>query len=72
MSDNPLGTAAEGNPGQPNPDAGKLKRKMGEEDTTQLNAEIPVSLHRKLKVRSAETGTPVKDLTAQALHDFLS
>lgn len=72
MSDNPLGSAASGNPGASNPDAQKLKRKMEEEDTTQLNVEIPESLHRRLKVKSAQTGKSLKKLTAQALRDFLS
>jgi len=71
MSDNPFGSAASGNPIDEQPDARKLKRKMEEEDTTQLNVEIPASLHRKLKVKAAETDTPIKDLTTEALHTFL-
>jgi predicted HicB family RNase H-like nuclease len=69
-SDNPMGSAAQGTaPKQP--DASKLKREVEKEDTTQLNVDIPESIHRRLRMQSAATKRPMKELAAEALDDFL-
>ena len=42
------------------------------EETKRLNAEIPKTLHNKLKVFAASRGTKITDVTIQALNEYLS
>lgn len=72
MADNnPLGSASSGSaPSQQ--DASELKREVSEEDRTQLNVDIPESLHKKLKIESVETGREMRKITAEALREYLS
>ena len=44
----------------------------GEEDTTRLNAEIPNSLHRRVKIQAASQDSSMKDVVVQALEEYLS
>ena len=41
------------------------------EETTQLNVAIPESIHRRLRMRSAATKRPMKELAAEALDAYL-
>lgn len=68
--DNPLGSASTGSAPKKQ-DASELKREVSEEDRTQLNVEIPESLHKKLKIQSIETGREMRELTAEALRVYL-
>ena len=42
------------------------------EDTKRLNAEIPESLHSKVKIRAVEEGRNIVDLVVDALNEYLS
>jgi len=42
------------------------------EDTTRLNAEIPISLHRQVKIMAARKGNSITELTIEALREYLS
>lgn len=66
MTDDAFGSAADGSVsgGQ---DTAELEQDVAQEETTQLNVEIPASLHRRLKSQSARMGTPMKDLVANVL-----
>ena len=44
---------------------------MSEEDRTQLNVDIPESLHKDLKIESVETGREMREITAEALRQYL-
>jgi hypothetical protein len=66
MSDDPFGSASEGTVSSPQ-DTAELEDDVAEEETTQLNVEIPAELHRRLKTRSVQTGTPMKDLVEDLL-----
>ena len=69
--DNPLGSASSGSAPQKQ-DASDLKREVSEEDRTQLNVEIPESLHKELKIESIESGREMREITADALREYLS
>jgi len=71
-NDNPMGSAASGGAPSKQPDASKLKRRVSQESTTQLNVKIPESLHKRLKIRSVETGREMRELAAEALDSYLS
>jgi len=68
--DNPLGSASSGSAPKKQ-DASDLKREVSEEDRTQLNVEIPESLHKELKIESIESGREMREITADALRDYL-
>lgn len=68
--DNPLGSASSGSAPQKQ-DASKLKREVSEEDRTQLNVDIPESLHKKLKIESVESGREMREIAADALREYL-
>jgi predicted GNAT superfamily acetyltransferase len=68
--DNPLGSASSGSAPKKQ-DASDLKREVSEEDRTQLNVEIPESLHKELKIESIETGQEMREITADALRKYL-
>ena len=71
MSDNnPLGSASSGSAPKKQ-DASDLRREVSEEDRTQLNGEIPESLHKELKIESIESGREMREITADALRDYL-
>lgn len=42
------------------------------EDTKRLNAEIPASLHSKIKIRAVEEGRNIVDIVVDALNEYLS
>jgi predicted HicB family RNase H-like nuclease len=66
MTDDAFGSAADGSVGSEQ-DTSDLEEDVAEEETTQLNVEIPKSLHRRLKVKSARTDTPLKRIVANVL-----
>ncbi|MCS4044659.1 hypothetical protein GGQ00_003119 [Salinibacter ruber] len=68
--DNPLGSASSGSAPKKQ-DASELKREVSEEDRTQLNVDIPESLHKDLKIESVETGREMREITAEALRQYL-
>lgn len=68
--DNPLGSASSGSAPKKQ-DASELKREVSEEDRTQLNVDIPESLHKRLKIESIETGREMREIAADALRDYL-
>lgn len=65
-----FGSASTGSPsgGQ---DIEQLKRDVGEEETSQLNVEIPASVHRRLKIHSIESGQEMRQIVADVLSDYL-
>lgn len=72
MSDNnPLGSASSGSAPKKQ-DASDLRREVSDEDRTQLNVEIPESLHKELKIESIESGREMREITADALREYLS
>lgn len=66
MSDDVFGSASDGDVSSTQ-DTSDLEEDVSEKETTQLNVEIPTSLHRRLKAYSARTGTSMKDLVANLL-----
>lgn len=42
------------------------------EETTRLNAVVPVSLHKAVKVQAANEERSITDLLIEALNDYLS
>ena len=70
MSDSsPMGTASGGDAPE-HQDASDLKREV-EQEESQLSVNIPEHIHKRLRVKSAETGRPMKALTAEALDEYL-
>lgn len=69
---NPLGSASSGKAPEGQQDASKLKEEVSEEDRTQLNVDIPKSLHKRLKIESIETGREMREIAAEALDTYLS
>lgn len=69
MSDDPMGTASGGD-APAHQDASDLKREV-EQEESQLSVYIPESIHKRLRVKSAETGRPMKEITAEALDEHL-
>lgn len=45
--------------------------KAGEEETQRLNADIPKSLHKRLRVQAAAEGRSQKQLIMEALKQYL-
>lgn len=68
--DNPLGSASSGSAPEKQ-DASELKREVSEENQTQLNVDIPESLHKQLKIESIETGREMREIAANALREYL-
>lgn len=66
MSDDVYGSASDGRVSG-SQDASDLQEDVAEGETTQLNVEVPESLHRRLKAYSARTGTPMKHVVANIL-----
>jgi hypothetical protein len=69
---NPLGSASSGSAPGGQQDASKLREEVSEEDRTQLNVDIPESLHKRLKIESVETGREMREIAAEALDQYLS
>lgn len=69
-NDNPMGTASGGD-APSHQDASDLKREV-EQEESQLSLYIPESIHQRLRVQSAKTGRPMKELTAEALDEYLN
>jgi predicted GNAT superfamily acetyltransferase len=65
-----FGSAAGGSPSG-GEDIEDLKRDVSEEDTRQLNVEVPVSLHRRLKIHSIESGREMKEIVQDVLDQYL-
>ena len=42
-----------------------------EQEESQPSVYIPESIHKRLRVKSAETGRPMIELTAEALDEYL-
>jgi predicted HicB family RNase H-like nuclease len=42
------------------------------EETTRLNAVVPISLHKAVKVQAAKEERSITDLLIEALNDYLS
>ena len=42
-----------------------------QEETTRLNIDLPLSLHRQVKIRAAEEGGTMTGIVAQALDAYL-
>jgi len=45
---------------------------LAKEETRRLNADIPVSLHRKLKIRATEEGRTITELLIELLEREIS
>jgi hypothetical protein len=69
---NPLGSASSGTAPGGQQDASKLREEVSEEDRTQLNVDIPQSLHKRLKIESVESGREMREIAAEALDQHLS
>lgn len=70
-SNNPFGSASTGSPsgGQ---SIERLKREVAEEELSQLNVEIPKSLHKRLKIHCLETEQDMRDVVRRLLENHLS
>jgi len=66
MSDDVFGSASDGSvsSGQ---DTSELQEDVAQEETTQLNVEIPKSLHRRLKMHAAKNGRAIKEVVQEVL-----
>jgi predicted HicB family RNase H-like nuclease len=42
------------------------------EETTRLNAVVPLSLHRKIKIQAANEGRTITELVISVLNEYLS
>lgn len=65
MGDDIFGSASDGDVSS-SQDTSDLQQDV-EQDTTQLNVEIPTKLHRRLKAHSARAGKPMKQVVAEVL-----
>lgn len=70
MNDSPFGSASEGSvsSGQ---DTSELEEDVAQEEITQLNVEIPTSLHRRLKVVSARRDVTMREVVITVLDRHL-
>jgi predicted HicB family RNase H-like nuclease len=50
----------------------RVLEEVAKEETTRLNAVVPVSLHRAVKVQAANEGRSITDLLIEALNEYLS
>lgn len=50
----------------------RVLEEVAKEETTRLNAVVPVSLHRAVKVQAANEGRSITDLLIEALNDYLN
>ena len=70
MSDDVFGSASEGDVSS-SQDTDDLQEDVSEEETTQLNVEIPTRLHRELKTQSVRRGKPMKKIVRDLLNRVL-
>lgn len=71
MSDAPpTGPPGRGNASSSS-DGSRRPRDATTSEVTQLNVAIPESIHRRLRMRSAATKRPMKELAAEALDAYL-
>lgn len=70
MSDDVFGSASEGDVSSAQ-DTDDLQEDVSEEETTQLNVEIPTRLHRELKAQSVRRGKPMKQIVRDLLDRIL-
>lgn len=70
-SSNPFGSAGAGTP-TGGPDVSKLKEELTREETSQLNVEIPKSLHKQLKLHCLETEQEIRSVVRHLLIEYLS
>lgn len=66
MSDGVFGSASDGSVSSQQ-DTSDLQEDVAEEEMTQLNVEIPESLHRRLKMHSVKHGQDMKDVVRDVL-----
>lgn len=52
-------------------DTSELQEDVAQEETTQLNVEIPKSLHRRLKMHAAKHGHAIKEVVQDVLDSNL-
>ena len=64
-----MGTASGGD-APAHQDASDLKREV-EQEESQLSVYISEGVHRRLRLQSADTGRPMKELTEEALDKYL-
>jgi predicted HicB family RNase H-like nuclease len=50
----------------------RVLEEVAKEETTRLNAVVPVSLHKAVKVQAANEERSITDLLIEALNDYLS
>lgn len=67
----PFGSAGAGTP-TGGPDVSKLKEELAQEETSQLNVEIPKSLHKQLKIHCLETEQEMRVVVRRLLVNYLS
>jgi hypothetical protein len=70
-SKDPFGSAAQGS-SPAKQDVSQLKRQLEEEETSQLNVEIPKSLHKQLKIHCLETEQEIREVVKDLLVEYLS
>jgi len=70
MSDDVFGSASDGSvsSGQ---DTTDLQENVSQEEMTQLNVEVPKSLHRRLKMHAAKHSRAIKDVVQDVLDNNL-
>lgn len=72
-SNNPFGSAGEDRSSLTSgPDVSKLKNDLAQEETSQLNVEIPKSIHKQLKMHCLETEQEMRTVVRDLLIDYLS
>ena len=45
---------------------------LGKEETTRLNAEVPISLHKKVKLFGVQSDQSITEIVIDALNEYLS
>ena len=50
----------------------RVLEEVAKEETTRLNAVVPVSLHKAIKVRAASEGRSITDILIDSLNEYLS
>lgn len=59
-------------PSGPSDEAKEAAASAGEEDTRRLNAEVPESLHRRVRMEAARQGRSMKAVLVDALGEYLN
>lgn len=50
----------------------QVMQDIAKEETTRLNADVPVSLHKKVKLQAVEEGRSITDIVIESLKEYLS